>query len=544
MDRARRRPALARKRAGLLAIATAGVVACALTVPAVTAAAAPAYGHGRPYLNCADNTRGLCFELNNPVHVFGHYVGHDEPTVLYWSHTPGSGNQMVYNGILPKEPAATNVPGKHSYDFELYPAIWFGMVMCATQSYPETVRTCAPDSNQNITRPGSPYHAGAAYMELQFYPPGYVQQWNGFSCSGKRWCVALTIDSLAEDPYNGTALNNTCANKVGLEYVNFAYLTHTGVPQGPPNPVDFTPGASGNPNPKKVFYLNQGDHFRLTMHDTQQGLQTIVNDTTTHTSGSMTASAANGFGQVKYAPNGTSCVNQPYNFHPMYSTSTPQTTVPWAAATYNVAVDTEVGHFQYCSKVDTTTGVCTGDEGIGGNRGPADADDYGCFAPDQSSLIKIGGCEAANLGYDGPSYQRDWPNGTASRPTPFKFTSPLTGAAYNTNYSQIAFNTDLPAVEAGNGYCNQQTGAGCSLYPQTDDNGAPAAFYPYYTTGMTGKSCYWAAGQDVPGFSTNNYGKNTQYGKLLKVTYAGLHGTITKGYNDFQGALPDNPCPA
>jgi hypothetical protein len=526
-------------------VVTAGVVACALGVPAITATAASAgYRHGRPYINCADNTRGLCTEVNDSSQVFGHYVGHDEPTVLYWSHTPGSGNQMVYNGILPKEPAPTNIPGKRSYDFQLYPAIWFGMVLCDTQSYPETVRKCAPDSDRNITKPGSPYHAGAAYMELQFYPPGYVQQWNGFSCSATRWCAALTIDSLAIDPYTGTQLNNTCAGKVGLEYVNFAYLTHSGKPQGPPNPVDFTPGASGNPNPHKVFFLNQGDHFALTLHDTQHGLQASVKDKTTRQSGSMTASAANGFGQVKYAPTGTSCTNIPYSFHPMYSTSTPQTTVPWAAATYNVAVDTEVGHFDFCSKVDTTTGTCVGDEGVGSNKEPADSDDYGCFAPSQSTLIKIGGCEGENLGYDGTSYLPDWPNGTASRPTPFMFTSPLSGAAYNTNYPRIAFNTDLPDIESGNGYCNTQTGAGCSLYPQTDDNGAPAAFYPYYTTGTVGGACYWAPGQDVPGFSTSDYGKNTQYGSLLKVTYPELHGTISRSYNDFQGVLPDNPCPA
>jgi hypothetical protein len=51
-------------------------------------------------------------------------------------------------------------------------------------------------------------------------------------------------------------------------------------------------------------------------------------------------------------------------------------------------------------------------------------------------------------------------------------------------------------------------------------------------------------GQDVPGFSTNDYGENAQYGKLLKVAYGGLNGTVSRSYNDYQGALPDNPCPA
>ena len=47
-------------------------------------------------------------------------------------------------------------------------------------------------------------------MELQFYPPGYVQQLNGFSCSATQWCVALTIDSLSLNSMTGQQLNSTC----------------------------------------------------------------------------------------------------------------------------------------------------------------------------------------------------------------------------------------------------------------------------------------------------------------------------------------------
>ena len=528
-----------------LAAVTAGVVALGLSVPsaAVTAATTGTAGYGgHAHIDCT-STHALCTEVANSDKYFGYYVGHDEPSVLFYSKTPGSGNQMEYKGILPKEPPPTSIPGKRSYDFNLYAAFWYGMAMCDTQSYPETVKKCVPDSNANISRPGSPYHAGAAYMELQFYPPGYVQQWNGFSCSATKWCVALNIDSLAVNPYTGTQLNSTCAAKTGIEYVNFAYLTHSGVPQGPPNPVQFTPAASGNPNPSKVFYLNQGDHYSVTLHDTQHGLQTIVHDATTGKSGSMTASAANGFGQVKYAPTGTSCTNIPYDFHPMYSTTTPSTTVPWAAATYNVAFDTEVGHFDYCSKV--VNFACAGQEGAKANTEPTDSDDVGCFPPSFATVVKVGGCLGSNLGFDGTSYLNDWPNGNANlHPTPTLFSSPLTGPAYNKNYARVAFNTDLPAIEGGLGTCNNNTGSGCSLYPPTDDNGAPAQFYPYYTAGNVGGACYWAPGQNVPGFSTQDFGGNTQYGHLEKVVYAGLAGAKSASYNDFNGVLPSNPCPA
>jgi hypothetical protein len=518
-------------------------VPAALAGGGLTSSAASTGANAPTHIDCSDTNRFICTEVRDSEAVFGHYVGHDEPSVLFYSNQNGSGNQMAYSGILPTEPSPTNVPGKHNYTFEYTPAFWFGMAMCDTQSYPELVKSCVPDSNVNIVNPAkSPYHPGAAYMELQFYPPGYVQQWNGFSCSATQWCVALTIDSLALNSLTGKQLNSACESLVGEEYVNFAYLTHSGKPQGPPNPVQFQPLASGTPDPHKVEFLNQGDHFSVVLHDTSNGLEAIVKDTTSGTSGAMTASAANGFGQVKFAPSpSTQCTNIPYNFHPMYATSTTETTVPWAAATYNVAFDTEIGHFDYCSAVDTTTASCTGNEGVGSNTELWDYDDVGCFPGSASTLIKIGGCEGSNVGYDGTSYLPDWPNGSSSRPTNFIFTSPLTGAGYTTNYSSIGFNTDLPAIEGDLGTCNNNTGAGCTIIPPTDD-GAPAAFYPFYSTGDALGGCAWTVGQNYPGFSFNDFGAHAQFGNLLKVAYSGANGVASYSYEDYQNNLAYNPC--
>jgi hypothetical protein len=37
------------------------------------------------------------------------------------------------------------------------------------------VSTCTPDSDSNIVDPAvSPNHPGTAFVELQFYPPGWV----------------------------------------------------------------------------------------------------------------------------------------------------------------------------------------------------------------------------------------------------------------------------------------------------------------------------------------------------------------------------------
>ena len=86
-------------------------------------------------INCAQSA--ICTEVQDPEEVFGegNYVGHDEPSTLFYSTKPGSGNQMSYQLTLPNDPSPTNplTPGK-SFNFQLHPAFWFGMAMCDTQS--------------------------------------------------------------------------------------------------------------------------------------------------------------------------------------------------------------------------------------------------------------------------------------------------------------------------------------------------------------------------------------------------------------------------
>ena len=49
--------------------------------------------------------------------------------------------------------------------------------------------------------------------------------------------------------------------------------------------------------------MNSGDVLKVALHDTANGFQVDISDLSTGQSGSMTASAANGFGEVQYAPN-------------------------------------------------------------------------------------------------------------------------------------------------------------------------------------------------------------------------------------------------
>ncbi len=367
-----------------------------------------------------------------------------------------------------------------------------------------------------------------------------MQQFAGFSCDATRWCAALNIDSLAQDPVNGTSLNPTCANSIlgGLEYINFAYLTKNGIPQATPNPVQFNP-ADQTPDPNKVVFMNSGDRLIVTLHDSGHGLVTKVIDLTTHQMGLMTASAANGFGQVKYAPTGTDCTNIPYNFHPMYSTSSEQTRVIWAAHSYNIAFSDEIGHFDFCTTVNNG-GNCADTEGLSGDTEPTDGDDNGCFPGSASTRVQVSACLGTNTGFDGVPYKPVWPDGnTTLHPTPIQFSSPLTGG--NQNYDRVAFEADLPRIEFNT--CNRSTGAGCTLIPTTDD-GTPADFYPFYSTGTVRGQCAWMLGNDIPGVTSNDFGKNNQYGALLPLTYLafGGGGATLQRFNDFRQILSSNPC--
>jgi hypothetical protein len=299
--------------------------------------------------------------------------------------------------------------------------------------------------------------------------------------------------------------------------------------------------------------MNPGDNLKLAFTDTADGVKVIIHDRTTGESGSMTASAANGFAQVKFDPEGTSCTAIPYNFHPMYSTSTAKTRVTWAAGSYNVAMDTEIGHFQHCNgpiAIPNTpfgatdggapTACPAGDtEGQGASAQPSDGDDIFCFPGSEALVFKVSGCTFTNSAFDGVSYQPVWPDGnTTLHPTPFKFSSPETGPKYNVQYEHPALETDLPAVEST---CNTETKAGCTLIPQTD-TGQPAAFYPFYSTSSTPGGCYWEIGNNVPGQITN-FGGNAGYGTPFPNTYTTPGGGSRVLFEDFRNDLSSNPCP-
>jgi hypothetical protein len=292
--------------------------------------------------------------------------------------------------------------------------------------------------------------------------------------------------------------------------------------------------------------MNPGDRITIHMHDTTAGLRIDLTDTTTGQSGFMTASVANGFGHILYQPHAKTCSMEPYAFHPEYSTANPRGNT-WSAHTYNVAFSDEIGHFENCLTLDANfnCAVSAGDE----PGGALDADDVFCVPGDDATVVHINGCFAADGDFDGPSYRLDWPGtnpdptiDASLHPSPVRFTSPLANG--NTNYSNVAFEADLPRIEASDSqfnppFCNRTTGADCVNPP------AGAEFYPIYSTTSRNGTCTWQEGGDhIPG-TINDFGGNStaEYGPLLLTPYPTKANKIVWRYNNFQNDLGTNPCP-
>jgi hypothetical protein len=221
--------------------------------------------------------------------------------------------------------------------------------------------------------------------------------------------------------------------------------------------------------------------------------------------------------------------------------------VVWAAHSYNVAFSDEIGHFEYCN---ATNGVPGGRCVTAGATDPGgvDADDNGCFNASQSTLVPIIGwlSFSSDLDFDGPSYGKNWP-GTGQdadlHATPIQFTSPLTNGA---NLDRVAFETDLPALEAT---CNVLTGADCTN-PPVGPNGP--TFYPFFSTGaaLTGPKtqCVWDEGGPTIKRATNNFGGSSTaaFGSLLFIPY--VSSVTLTGVNilteNYRNILASNPCTA
>ncbi len=519
----------------------------------------------------------------------GEYIGHDEPAMLFYGNKAGSGNDATYQVTLPSDPPVkpTQDGSGGTDNFQLRATFWLGMDMCDDQSAPNPAHPgaaypntpCAPDSDSNIftsDNPSSPNYLGrapgGAFMEMQFYPPGWVKWPVGNSCDATRWCAALNIDSFSQDSNTGVANNADCLNSAGIEPVNFAFLTKNGVAATSADPLN---GDRFNISPSKDFFMGNGDRLKVHMFDTPNGFTVIVDDLTTGTSGSMVASTSNGFASVKFDPSASTCSLVPHAFHPMFATSSQKTRLMWTAHTANVSVSDEIGHFQYCDKVDASSPIleCAKGGGFDTNNVQPQDDNYCLPVPGvpstQSSRIQVTGCLGvfgdSDLDFDGVSYDdRAWPgsitNATVGKlltPSPLAFSSPTTtGGA---NYSRVAFENILPRIEdfrpdapfGGVQFnCERHIANPADPHPGRHCFGTPpqSRDYPFYVATKGGTGCLWklVGGTHLSGI-LNAFGgtAESEYGALLNAHYpTSGPGTVEQVYDTFHNNLTSNPCPA
>jgi len=503
----------------------------------------------------------MCLDPYKSIGTNGEYTGHDEPTVQFMSHRPGTGNDLTYVMQLPKEPPKrpTQDAKGGTWNFQLRATFWLSNTVCDTQSWPNFRDTCKPNTDFNArfrsldreSRFNLGKGPGQAFLEVQFYAPGWVPQFAGFGCSAHKWCANMTIDSLSDQPFSGATQNEDCLDNhflVGEEPINWAYVTKSGKSQAPANPLFLSddPSFKGlNPDLQKDLLMNGGDFLRVHLHDTAAGYRVDITDLTTHQHGSMTASKGNGFGQIMFQPKAKQCHVRPYAFHSMYSSAVRRGTT-WAAHTTNIGVSDEIGHFEYCDAIDPSTGSCTNP---GGADSSLDEDDQACLDGSQfGALIPIIGCVLDDGDFDGPSYLRDWPGTWPNpavdqrfHPTPWRFTVPT---SHGRPLDHVAFESDLPRIERGEPAnhqpeCDAKTGAHCVNPP------VGARFYPIYTLGQVNDLCmFQQGGTHIPG-TTNTFGgsSKTEYGTQVHfVRYPTLHFRTERLAEDFRRDLHGNPC--
>jgi hypothetical protein len=516
----------------------------------------------------------------------GWYVGHDEPSVKFISSQPGSGNRMTYFMRLPIDPFKPPTPSGSVTDYgELSIAPWFGLPICNPLSYPQD--PCTPDSDTNVGL-NVPNAAGSAFLELQLYPPGFTPFIDNNSCSRNYWCGALTIDSL-ECTYGFTTCNPNCEDPI-----NFSYLQTNGVPTGPPSP-QLTDASTFLPD-AHTLYMNGGDVLAITIVDPSQGLTAIINDLTTHRKGWVTASAANGFmdtniadcsgrpftfhaeyntarqqnrvpwaaleggvlmeQEIGHSEACNSLANQdPYSttYADGQSYSDPYTydTCDGGSEGPNATGEGPCNPLTFICQNATTQGptgpvACPTDNSATGAH--CEFSDSFCF-PKGDRIVLINGVPTAasnpldfcsanryqngDLDFDGISYQPNtWPDGSPDHPTPASYTGPFTGGR---PYPTIQFETD---ISGSANLCKTATGAGCTVPPISAD------FYPFWSLTNSRRpaqipaprgTCVWDFGNSIPGVTTEDFGRDAQYGAPDLSWYGGTNISVPLPNPQFSG---------
>jgi hypothetical protein len=146
--------------------------------------------------------------------------------------------------------------------------------------------------------------------------------------------------------------------------------------------------------------------------------------------------------------------------------------------------------------------------------------------------------ENGDLDFDGISYRgSSWPNGSPNVPESVRFAGPF--MASGAPYPNIQFETDAPGSEF---QCNLRAHLHCVVPP------LGAKFYPFWTLTNTGGTsianmfeagaCIWNFGNVIPGVTTNNFGKDAEYGSPHFARFGGTAISAVQANPEVTGSCP------
>src|SRR4051812_33002189 len=110
-----------------ISVLIAGALVGVSQVPAASASGAG--GHPAEVEAFCETHVGVCPDNRTRQDYEGNYVGHDEPALLFYSRTAGSGNSNTWDLRLPREaPVLPRQDGTGgTWNFQRSVAFWFGM---------------------------------------------------------------------------------------------------------------------------------------------------------------------------------------------------------------------------------------------------------------------------------------------------------------------------------------------------------------------------------------------------------------------------------
>ena len=432
---------------------------------------------------------------------------------------------------------------------------------CATTSPARSSRTlrARPDSDTNIfdgTNPADPdyigKHPGTAFMELQFYPPGWVPL--AARRQLRRDEVVRGAGHLQPQPgpeHAACSTTPTASAASASSRPTSRSSRGAARPHAPPGPLGATRrDVHAEPGDRPVHELGRRLDGRHPRHRGRaHAIDPRPDDRPDRLDDGQRRERVRP-DQVR--PDAATCHQTPYTFHPMYATSSEHTRVPWAAHSYNVAFSDEIGHFEYCNAVDRQGGDCTSQRrGRARRRRQPPAS-----APAHSLLVQIGGCIGTDDDFDGVSLPEDLA-GDRNEPGQDRPSTRLDlvhePALQRQPELQPGRVRGRPAAHRGARLRRQLrplTGADCVNPPpgvellsvlldrEELDDGNPARARTVTASGSS-------AAPNIPG-TTNTFGGNSaaEFGPLLFSFYPNPNPAVRLRTNNFRNVLESNPCPA